>query len=111
MNIQVIRKIFTDQSTISDLLVDGIKMGVTLEDVDRGLTQEMSLDEIKKIKVFAETAIPYGVYEVILDYSDHFGRILPHILNVKGFDGVRMHKGNDAPETEGCVLVGTTATK
>lgn len=58
-------------------------------------------------KVRGETAIPRGTYKVIVDYSNHFGKELPHILDVPGFDGVRIHTGNSDKDTEGCLLVGT----
>ena len=69
-------------------------------------------DEIRDLgingkgKVFAETAIPAGRYQVILSYSKHFGKILPEVLNVPFFGGIRIHSGNTDDDTEGCILVG-----
>jgi hypothetical protein len=61
-------------------------------------------------KVFGETAIPAGTYRVILDYSTRFKRIMPHILDVPDYDGIRFHQARKAVpvefSTEGCVCVG-----
>lgn len=78
----------------------------TLENKDRGLNQEMSELEIKKRKIYGQTCIPSGQYKVILSMSGKFKRVLPEILNVKGFSGIRMHRGNTSKDTLGCILVG-----
>jgi len=106
MEIKVKRYIFTDKSTISDILIDGHYFSKVLEDTDRGLTSEMSLDEIKKIKIHSQTAIPKGRYEIVLSYSNKFKALLPEIVNVPGYSGVRIHPGNYPADTEGCLLPG-----
>ena len=92
----------------------------TLEDKDRGLTDTMSLSAIKLRKIFGKTAIPTGTYRVKLTYSTKFasrpwakkyGGLVPEILNVKGFIGVRIHPGNDQYSTDGCPLVGDNKVK
>ena len=99
MELSLIRKEFTTESTIGDLLIDGKFYSFTLEDMYRD----------KKIK--SVTAIPYGVYEVIINFSNRFQRPMPLLLNVPGFDGIRIHNGNKAEHTEGCILVGFTKGK
>lgn len=108
MEIIVNRRKKTKLSTISDVLIDGVFFCFGLEDTDRGLTQDMPLDEIKQKKVFSQTAIPAGRYEVIINFSNRFQQYMPLLLNVPGFEGVRIHPGNVPTNTEGCLLLGQT---
>ena len=80
----------------------------SLEDTDRNLKQYMPLAGIKEIKVMGKTAIPYGRYEVGISYSNRFKKMMPIVLNVPGFDGIRIHPGNTEHDTDGCPLIGTT---
>jgi hypothetical protein len=66
----------------------------------------MSLIEIKEVKVYGETCIPYGTYKVELTYSPQFKKVMPEILNVKGYTGVRIHNGSYTYHTLGCPLIG-----
>lgn len=101
-----------DGYTISRLYVNGKLFGCnTLEDTDRGLNQKMDLDEIKDKKVYGHTAIPRGSYECVYTYSNRFKKMLPLLLNVKGFKGIRIHSGNSSKDTEGCILVGLNLKK
>ena len=79
---------------------------MTLEDEDRGLTQDMPLSEITAKKVFAKTAIPTGRYEVTMTFSNHFKKYMPLVMKVPGFEGIRIHSGNKPEDTEGCLLTG-----
>jgi hypothetical protein len=92
--------------TIGKLYINGKYVCDTLEDKDRGLAQSMSEAEISKIKVYGETAIPAGKYEVIVSYSAKFKQYMPLLLNVKGFAGIRIHSGNTDKDSYGCILVG-----
>lgn len=92
--------------TIGQFYVDNKKICDTIEDKDRGLTNDMSVEQIKKSKVYGETAIPTGTYSVTYTYSTRFKKYMPLINNVKGFDGIRIHSGNTAKDTLGCIIVG-----
>jgi hypothetical protein len=106
MKLELIRKEFTDKSTIGELYINGKFFCFTLEDKDRGLQSTDPLILINTKKIWGETAIPYGTYEVKLTMSNRFKRVLPILLNVKGYTGVRMHRGNTVEHSHGCPLVG-----
>ena len=99
MVITVKRLYKTDTSVIGELLVNGIFECFTLEDVER------------EVKIKGETAIPKGTYKVIINASHRFKRLLPLLINVPNFEGVRIHSGNSNHDTEGCILVGQTINK
>lgn len=108
----LLKRIFRgDKYTIGDLYIDGVWFSNVLEDTDRGLTDDMSEEEIKKIKVYGRTAIPKGTYKVEVTYSPKFKRYLSILLNVKGFSGIRIHSGNTPEDTLGCILVGYNKEK
>ena len=107
MKIEVRRKIFTDKSTIGELYIDGVFECYTLEDKVR----EEKGKSVKEWKIPAITAIPMGIYKVIISLSTRFKKDLPLLLNVEGFEGVRIHPGNTDENTEGCILVGNTLAK
>ncbi len=64
-------------------------------------------DPVRAEKIPGETAIPQGKYRIIINYSPRFKKELPLLLKVPGFSGIRIHAGNSAFDTEGCILVGT----
>ena len=106
MQITVKRTIFSDLSTEGELSIDGFFECYTLEDKDRGLISTQDLGLINSLKVQNETAIPYGFYSVGINQSERFGRLMPIVNDVPGFAGVRIHSGNTAADTDGCILVG-----
>ena len=117
MEILLVRKYKKPTYTVGNLYIDGRWITNTLEDTDRGLKDSMSLNEITSIKQKHITAIPTGTYTITLDIvSPKFGAKqfyknlcngkVPRLLNVKGFDGILIHSGNKAEDTDGCILVG-----
>ena len=90
------------------MYVNGEYFCETLEDKDRGLDQKLSLEENKALKIKTRTCIPYGKYKGIVNMSPGKKRVLPRLLNVPAYEGVLIHLGNFAKDTEGCILVGTT---
>ena len=106
MRIKVERKWKKDRYTIGKVYIDGKYLCNSLEDPDRGLSQNMPLEEIKRKKVYGDTAIPSGVYLISWTYSNRFKKMMPLVNDVKGFDGIRIHSGNSAADTLGCILLG-----
>jgi hypothetical protein len=108
MKLTLNRNTRSAESTIGDLLINDEFFCYVLEDLDRGLTSSMSESEIQQKKVYAKTAIPKGTYKVVITFSPRFKQYMPLLLNVKGFVGIRIHSGNTAAHTEGCLIVGMT---
>ena len=107
-----VKRVFTCKDyTIGRLYIDGEYFCDTLEDCDRGLDQGMTDEEIRRLKIYGKTAIPTGTYRVVLTYSNRFRKVLPEILSVKGYSGVRIHTGNVPEDTLGCILVGRNTKK
>ena len=107
MQILIQRHALKEGYTIGRMEINGKYFCDTLEDTDRGLSEEMTEDEIAALKVKGATAIPTGTYRIDMQTrSPHFGLILPRFINVKGYAGVLIHSGNTAADTEGCILVG-----
>ena len=91
---------------IGKLYIDGVYFCDVIEDTDRGLDDKMSESEILKKKIKGQTAIPTGVYNVYITWSPKYKKPMPLIENVKGYSGIRIHSGNTAKDTEGCLIVG-----
>ena len=99
MQLKLIRKHGAIGFTHGQLFVDGAFFCDTLEDEER------------KVKIEHETAIPVGAYKVIINYSNRFKRLMPLLLDVPNFTGVRIHNGNFAKHSSGCVLTGVYSSQ
>lgn len=117
MKLRIERRWRKDTYTIGILFVNGVRFCETLEDRDRGLTQADSMDQIRSLKVYGETAIPTGTYRVAMNvlspkyaavawYKDLTGGKMPRLLDVTGFDGILIHPLNNPLQTYGCIGVG-----
>lgn len=111
MELQVERFARRDGYTIGGFYVNGKRFCDTLEDKDRGLKQDMDKIDILKTKVKSDTAIPAGRYKVIFTHSPKFGRKMPLLLDVPGFEAIRIHPGNTAADSMGCILTGKNTEK
>ena len=93
----------TPEYTIGRLYIDDKVFCNTLEDPVRNLPEEQ--------KIMHKTAIPEGIYNVVVNHSPKFKRDLPLLLDVPYFEGIRIHRGNTAKDTSGCILVGINSKK
>lgn len=110
--------------TIGHLYINGRYFCDTVEDTDRSLTQDMPLSKIMQIKVKGKTCIPYGTYRITLNvvsgkysnyikypYAKDIKGKMPRLLNVPGFDGILIHPGTTAKDTDGCLVTGENKIK
>ena len=122
MKIDLVRIYNCATYSIGKVYVNGEWLCDTVEDMDRGLDQGMTETEIRKIKVYRQTAIPTGTYKVTMNIqSPKFSQMayykkfckgyMPRILNVKGYDGILIHCGSSANSSAGCIIVGYNTIK
>lgn len=102
MHVTIRRHLGSVGYTLGTLDIDGEPLCYTLEDQVR----ELPGLPPSAWKIKGQTAIPAGTYALIIDMSARFGRRMPHVLAVPGFEGIRIHPGNTAADTEGCILLG-----
>lgn len=98
------REILDDEFTLGRMYVAGVHYCFTCEDADR------ELETFPGAKINGESAIPCGRYRVTKSISNRFGRVMPLVVDVPGFSGVRFHGGNGPDDTEGCPLLGSLRT-
>ena len=120
MKLLVERKWKRPEYTIGILYVNGERFSETCEDCDRGLSQSMPVGVINQKKIYGETAIPTGIYKVVLSvsprlknrpYAKKYKGLMPEILDVKGYSGVRIHPFNSAKDSLGCIAPGENKVK
>jgi hypothetical protein len=101
MKLTLDRKNLFPDFTRGELYADGVFQCFVCEDIVRGEGEA---------KVYGKTAIPAGTYDVVVTFSNRFKRQLPQLVDVPGFEGIRIHPGNTAEDTDGCLLPGTVRT-
>ena len=109
MELKQVRKFKGDKYTISDFYIDGAKVCNICEDPVRILidkNKDGDFNDAGEGKIYGDTAIPAGKYEVVITYSNRFKKYLPLLLNVPGYEGIRIHGGSSAIDTHGCLLPG-----
>ena len=120
MIIRVERFAKKEEYTIGKLYVNGAFLCHVLEDKDRGLTQSMTEKQIAAKKIWGQTAIPKGRYTVAMSHSPKFEKrawakkysgLVPEVLDVKGFEGIRIHPSNSPTEILGCLAPGDNTIK
>lgn len=110
MNIKLKRRYFCDKYTIGSLYINDKYFCDTLEDPNRDINKNGKFDN-GETKIKGNTCIPFGKYKIIVNLSPKFKRELPRLLDVPSFEGVLIHRGNTAKDTEGCILVGENKIK
>ena len=111
MEIKLIRKYYQAKYTIGRLYVNNRFFSDCLEPPSLHLTERTALGTILIAKYKGYRAIPTGRYRILITRSRRFGRWLPLLMNVKGFEGIRIHAGNKPEDTRGCILPGFNRRK
>ena len=107
MKLKLTRTFKAKTYTIGKLYINDVYFCDTLEDTDRGLKKSTPLSEIEKIKIKHQTCIPEGTYTILMNIvSPKYGKIMPRLKDVPGFEGILIHNGNTDVDTSGCILVG-----
>lgn len=94
MRLKLVRDNYTKDSTIGSLFIDNVFECYVLE------------DPVRRFKLPSITAIPSGVYDIDITMSARFKVEMPILLDVPGYTGIRIHPGNTARDTKGCLLPG-----
>lgn len=120
MILKVKRELSKDTYTPGTLYIDNEPFCSTIEDKDRGLTQDMTIGEIQSRKIYGETAIPKGTYKVTTKivspkfskypfYMEVCNGRLPRLLDVPGYEGVLIHVADGWKKDkllQGCIGIG-----
>lgn len=108
MNLLLLRRKTEGRATPGTLYIDGVQACYTLEDMVRVDPDPVTPEN--EAKVYGQTAVPAGAYDVKLRNSTHFGPDTPELLDVPGYTDVLMHGGNTHANTMGCILLGNGLT-
>jgi hypothetical protein len=111
MKLTLKRRYLGEEYTIGSLFIDDQYFCDTIEDKVRDYNKDGDLLDAGETKVWGKTAIPYGTYPVDLTMSPKFKRLLPLVQNVRHFEGIRIHRGNTAGDSAGCILPGENKKK
>lgn len=111
LHLTLIRAYRKTDYTIGQLFAGGRFVCNTVEDTDRGINMYMDKTAIMKVKVPDKTAIPVGTYKLDVTPSPKFGRDLIEVQAVPGFSGIRIHRGNNADHSSGCIIPGLNNVK
>lgn len=111
MELEVKRITKTENSTTGEFSIDGNFFSYCLEPIDRGLTSDMTLEQIKAIKIQDKTCIPTGKYQVTKYFSPKHNAFVPLLIDVPGFAFVEIHAGNYARDTDACLLLGSSLSQ
>lgn len=109
MKLELKRIALKPNYTIGKLFINGTYYCDTIEDKVIDLNKNGKFDDGLS-KVMHQTAIPYGTFKVVVNYSPHFKRELPRLLDVPYFEGILIHNGNDQNSSSGCIIVGENKT-
>jgi hypothetical protein len=114
MEFTLVRKYFQPTYTIGKLFIDDDYICDSIEDKVRplkDLNNDGDFDEPGEGKIYAQTAIPYGRYQIKMVYWERKSRLTPQLLNVPGFTGIYIHSGTTASDTAGCLIFGENRIK
>jgi len=109
MNLYVYRRIRDAAYTSGHIYSCMRRLCDTLEDPVRDLkdlNNDGDFNDEDEGKIYGQTAIPKGKYELKMQYSPSFDRVMPYLQDVPGFSYVMIHPGNSVTDTKGCILVG-----
>ena len=121
MELELDRRWSKADYTIGVMSIDGVRYSETCEDADRGLTADMPVNKIRRIKIHGKTAIPKGRYRIDMNtvsprfknksWAKKYGGIVPRLIGVPCWSGVCLHPFNYATESEGCIATGENKVK
>lgn len=101
IELKLIRKYLKKEYTIGKLYINGVYFCDTLEDTVRDISEGNCAS-----KIYGQTAIPSGTYDVLYNYSPKYKKLMPRLMDVPCFSGILIHPGNTHKDTDGCIILG-----